>query len=70
MLKAGISFVNSAYKRGLKKGDAVVVLVHNYHYVLPSYLGCILGGFILCPIHFLDNSVKGGVLITKINLVL
>uniref|UniRef100_A0A336LM03 Latrophilin Cirl n=1 Tax=Culicoides sonorensis TaxID=179676 RepID=A0A336LM03_CULSO len=57
-LKAAISFVNALKIKGIQQGDKIIVLMHNHHYLLPTWLGCALAGFILCPFHFTNTSVK------------
>lgn len=59
MLKAAVSFARSLYTKGICEGDKVVILMHNHHYLLPCWLGCVLAGVILCPFHFTNTSVKG-----------
>ncbi|XP_063703826.1 uncharacterized protein LOC134833441 [Culicoides brevitarsis] len=58
MLKAAVSFARGLTCKGINVGDKVIVLMHNYHYLLPCWLGCILAGVILCPFHFLNTSIK------------
>lgn len=59
MLKASISFANALKSKGVVKGDRVVLLMHNHHYMLPTWLGCVLAGVVICPFYFLDSSVQG-----------
>lgn len=59
MLKAAVSFANALKAKGIVKGDKIVMLMHNHHYMLPCWLGCVLAGVIFCPFYFLDSSVKG-----------
>lgn len=58
MLKAAVSVANGLTKLGIKKGDIILALMHNHHYLLPTWFGCLLVGVILCPFHT-DNAVKG-----------
>uniref|UniRef100_A0A336M3Q0 CSON011633 protein n=1 Tax=Culicoides sonorensis TaxID=179676 RepID=A0A336M3Q0_CULSO len=57
-LKEAISFANALKAKGIEKGDKIIILMHNYHYLLPTWLGCALAGVILCPFYFTDSSVK------------
>lgn len=59
MLKAAVSFANVLRGKGFVKGDKIVLLMHNHHYMLPTWVGCVLAGVILCPFHFTNSSVKG-----------
>lgn len=59
MLKAAVSFARAMKLKGIVNGDKVVLLMHNHHYLLPCWLGCVLAGVILCPFHFTNTSVKG-----------
>lgn len=59
MLKAGISCAQELKSRGLKKGDNVLSLMDNHHYMLPTWLGAIFAGAVLCPFAMTDNSVIG-----------
>ncbi|XP_063709579.1 uncharacterized protein LOC134838065 [Culicoides brevitarsis] len=59
MLKEAISVANGLRAKGIKKGDTIVILMHNHHYLLPIWVGCVFAGAVLCPIYFGDSSVKG-----------
>ncbi|XP_063703556.1 uncharacterized protein LOC134833232 [Culicoides brevitarsis] len=58
MLKASVSFANGLKAAGIKKGDVIIVLLHNHHYLLPTWFGAVLAGVILCPFHYTDTAVK------------
>lgn len=65
MLKTAISFARALSMKGISEGDKVVILMHNHHYLLPCWLGCVLSGVILCPFHFTNTSVKGRHLVVQ-----
>lgn len=59
MLKNAISFAKALKTNGIGKGDNVLSLMDNYHYMAPTWLGCIFAETVLCPFAMTDNSVKG-----------
>jgi fatty-acyl-CoA synthase len=44
--------VNALYRLGLKKGDNVAILQHNYSEMLESIFACFKAGFAAVPINF------------------
>lgn len=58
MLKAGISFAKSLHAMGIKKGDHVLLLMDNHHYMASVWLGCVFAGTIICPFVFTEESIK------------
>lgn len=58
MLKAGVSFAQSLSRMGYKKGDHVLLLMDNHHYMASVWLGCVLTGVIICPFVFTEESIK------------
>ncbi|XP_063706134.1 uncharacterized protein LOC134835194 [Culicoides brevitarsis] len=58
MLTEAISVANGLKAAGFQPGDKIVFLMHNHHYLLPTWLGCIFAGVVFCNFYFLDSSVK------------
>uniref|UniRef100_A0A336MHT8 CSON001932 protein n=1 Tax=Culicoides sonorensis TaxID=179676 RepID=A0A336MHT8_CULSO len=58
MLKAGISCARALNSLGIKKGDNVLSLMDNHHYMVPTWLGVVFIEAVLCPFAMTDNSVK------------
>lgn len=58
MLKTGVSFANSLRSMGIKKGDHVLLLMDNHHYMASVWLGCVFAGTIICPFVFTEESIK------------
>lgn len=67
MLRESISFANFLRSKGIKKGDTALMLLHNHHYMAPTWLGCVFAGVIISPFALNDSSVKGllGYLFTR-----
>lgn len=59
MLHESVSFAEALRSKGLKKGDTALVLLHNHHYMAPTWLGCVFAGVVLSPFGLTDSSVKG-----------
>lgn len=59
MLKAGISFAQALKSKGIGKGDNVLSLMDNHHFMMPAWLGIVFAEAVLCPFAMTDNSVIG-----------
>lgn len=69
MLIGAISFAKSLQSMGIKKGDHVLLLMDNHHYMASVWLGAVFAGTIICPFVFTEESIKNEIfeLIEQIN---
>lgn len=61
MLKAALSFA-SALKNEyhICRGDHILLLMENYHYMAALWLGCVFAQAVICPFVFSEGtSIKG-----------
>ncbi|XP_063703829.1 uncharacterized protein LOC134833444 [Culicoides brevitarsis] len=64
MLKTAISFATALkYEFRIRKGDHVLLMTENYHYMAGTWLGCAFAQAVLCPFVFSEGtSVKDEVM--------
>jgi len=58
MLKSAISFAQSLKELNVNKGDKILLLMDNHHYMTATWLGCVFAGAVLCPFMISEDSTR------------
>lgn len=59
MLRESMSFANFLRSNGVKKGETALMLMHNHHYLAPTWLGCVFARVLVSPFALTNSSVRG-----------
>lgn len=61
MLKTAVSFATTLkYEYRIRKGDHILLLTENYHYMAGTWLGCVLAQAVICPFVFSEGTSVNG----------